>query len=155
MDPVGVVLEAEGVVGVKWINPEAIILPINDLIKNLDRLKILHSSLEKSQINLRPVACIRGRKIIIKVNLKIFKIKNQEIHRAQTEKTGVQTWKNPIRGSQKDTPTLDRELETAIINDIRVRGQRPTRQPLNKNITEARNTSTVQTPPGQAHKATL
>jgi hypothetical protein len=73
VDPVGVVLEAEGVV--KWINLEAIILPINDLIKNLDRLKILHSSLEKSQINLRPVACIRGLKIIIKVNLKIFKIK--------------------------------------------------------------------------------
>ena len=154
MDPVGVVLEAEGVV--KWINLEAIILPINDLIKNLDRLKILHSSLEKSQINLRPVACIRGRKIIIKVNLKIFKIKKQEIHRAQTEKTGVQTWKNPlIKGSQKDTPTLDRELETAIINDIRVRGRRPTRQPLNKNITEARNTSTVQMPLAQVRKATL
>ena len=139
----GVVLEAEGVAGVKWINPEAIILPINDLIKNLDRLKILHSSLEKSQINLRPLACIRGRKIIIKV-LKLFKIKKQEIHLAQTAKTGVPTMKNPIKGSQKDTPTPDKELETAIINDIRVRGRRPTRQPLNKNITEARNTLTVQ-----------
>ena len=121
----GVVLEAEGVAGVKWINPEAIILPINDLIKNLDRLK-MHSSLEKSQINLRPVACIRGRKIIIKV-LKLFKIKKQEIHLAQTAKTGVQTRKNPlIKGSQKDTPTPDKELETAIINDIKVRGRRPT-----------------------------
>ena len=153
VDPVGVVLEAEGVAGVKWINPEAIILPINDLIKNLDRLK-MHSSLEKSQINLRPVACIRGRKIIIKVNLKLFKIKKQEIHRAQTAKTGVQTWKNPIRGSQKDTPTPDKELETAIINDIRVRGRRPMQQPLNKNIMEGRNTLTGQTP-RPAHKATL
>ena len=117
-------MEAEGVAEVKWINPEAIILPINDLIKNLDRLK-MHSSLEKSQINLRPVACIRGRKIIIKV-LKLFKIKKQEIHLAQTAKTGVPTMKNPIKGSQKDTPTPDRELETAIINDIKVRGRRPT-----------------------------